>query len=567
MKYFIPNLKRVAFVRSNYQSNSKFQKDEFQDFFDDYGIELIDISEASADSAMSNLIFNKGNFDAIYTSCDGLIQGQLEKDIAAFALGNKLPLFSCNKSAVKKGALAAVTVNFHEIGKSAGIKAAKLLENKQTNIEGVDTYNTTIYINANTTSRLGIDIPDEIRQNINLVILHPKDNPEQIVSQVGAGQYYNIYLDSDRSNHLNSAQSIERGVKLALEESGNKLLGRKLHFILLDHAGNTVKAEQHLKQFNKDPNALVYYGGLHSPPLIYLREFINVNKILTLVPWAAGAPITRFPSRENYVFRLSVDDKYAGAVIANYALDKMSCHSPHLLLEESPWGESNLKNMTNALNSRGVDFKVSRFSWNLNEVAAFDLLSNIKKKSSDCILLVANVIESVKFANAMYSLDKADRLPIISHWGIAGGDFPRQVPFDKRKHLNISFIQSSFSFLDNKLDTFDKKILKRIVDKYPDINSAYDIEAPTGLIHAYDLTKILISASNTIKPSDNILAVRKRLKYALEHLTQPVEGLVKTYRSPFAEFSLAQPDSHEALGYKDYVMAKYGAKDEILLLK
>jgi len=124
-----------------------------------------------------------------------------------------------------------------------------------------------------------------------------------------------IYQDADLSHHSESSEAIQKGIEVAFNEIDNLIDGYKVEFKYLDHRGNVIRSKRNYQQFIADANALAIYSGIHSPPLIKNRSFINENQALTLVPWAAGGPITRYPSKENWVFRLSVDDTKAGPVI------------------------------------------------------------------------------------------------------------------------------------------------------------------------------------------------------------------------------------------------------------
>ncbi len=166
---------------------------------------------------------------------------------------------------------------------------------------------------------------------------------------VAEDKVIHIYQDADLSTHNQSSKAIQLGIESAFAEIDNKINGYNVAFKYLDHRGNVVRSKRNYKKFLDDSNALVIYSGLHSPPLIKNRTFINENKALTLVPWAAGGPITRYPSKENWIFRLSVDDTQAGQVIVDHAMNAQKCQRPHLLLEDTPWGSSNLKSMSKAL--------------------------------------------------------------------------------------------------------------------------------------------------------------------------------------------------------------------------
>lgn len=374
-----------------------------------------------------------------------------------------------------------------------------------------------------------------------------------------------IYLDADRTHHRESALSMEMGIKTAFSEIDNLVQGHQIKFSIKDHKGNSVRSKLHMKQFTTDDNALFVLAGLHSPPLIKNRQYINEQKILTLVPWAAAGPITRFPHKDNWVFRLSIDDTKAGYRMVDFAVKKIGCKKPHLLLEDTPWGKSNDKTMSFAVHEKlRKKPTVTWFNWSTKKNGARIKLRNIISAGADCILFVGNSPEGKTFSKAMISMNK--KIPIISHWGITGGDFHRVVTADMRKKLELYFIQSCFSFVSSSPTDLSKNVFERVRKLFPDIKQASDIPAPTGFIHAYDLGKVVISALSQIKLGKDMKENRNKLRLALEQLETPVEGLIKKYDKPYSQFSKKNIDAHEALGLTDFCMGKFGSSDEIIVM-
>lgn len=378
-----------------------------------------------------------------------------------------------------------------------------------------------------------------------------------------------IYLDADISSHNESSSAIQKGIEVAFDEIGNEINGYTVKYKYLDHRGNVVRSKRNFKTFISDPKALAIYSGIHSAPLIKNRTFINDNKALTLVPWAAGGPITRHPSSENWIFRLSIDDTQAAAVIIDFALKDKLCKTPHLLLEETPWGDSNLKSMSKSLKSNGINnFAVTRFSWNLKRKGARALLRDISNDNSDCVVLVANAVEGAVIIGEMANSPEEQRLPIISHWGITGGNFHDKVTASRRKKLDLHFIQTCFAFTNSAQSNFSRNVFTQLKD-YSNgaISQPSDLKAAVGFIHAYDLTKLLIQAINQVGLTGNMNVDRSQIRQALESLSAPVEGLVKTYDAPFSVFNQdTNRDAHEALHTENYCMGKYGSRDEISIL-
>lgn len=379
---------------------------------------------------------------------------------------------------------------------------------------------------------------------------------------------FHIYIDADFSRAAASALAIERGIRTALAQEGNRMLGQPVLVIPLNHRGNSARSLANLKKVLADPRALAVFAGLHSPPLLAHRDFINENGILVLDPWAAAGPITRPASGENWIFRLSVDDFKAGEVMVGRAVDQREFKRPALLLENTGWGKANRGTMIFSLDTRGLEAAtVILFDWGIREAGARIMLRDIVRAGADVILLVANASEGKVFCTAMQDMPLVERLPIISHWGITGGDFPEVVGPLMRKKLDLEFLQTRFSFLDMGSREFPNKVFKEASALFPDWQIPEDIDAPAGFVHAYDLTRILMAAAQLAGPEGDAASIRARIRQALTNLDSPVQGLVKTYERPFRPYSEVDPDAHEALGSEDLTFGRYGERGEIILVR
>ncbi|WP_234401351.1 ABC transporter substrate-binding protein [Pseudoalteromonas sp. T1lg23B] len=375
-----------------------------------------------------------------------------------------------------------------------------------------------------------------------------------------------IYHDSDYSNHNASALAMKMGFATALAQVNNQIQGYELQLVEKDHRGNSNRSFLHMRQYLNDPNALAVLGGLHSPPYIKFREFINDNGVLLLVPWAAGGPITRYPNAENWVFRLSIDDTKAGYTLVEHAKQNLYCSNMQLLLENTPWGESNEKTMRAAVGSHSIA-GVTWFNWNTQYASARIIIRDIVQSDADCILFVGNALEGKHFVNAMASFADTNKLPIISHWGITGGAFFPAVKESLNSGLVLHFIQSCFSLRDYRSHTYAKEVVTLAQRLYPErLQFPEQLAAPTGFIHSYDLGKLLLQGLQQIKLSDDMTSNRKLLRSALERLNDPVVGLIKTYKKPFSVWSMSNQDAHEALGKDDFCMARYAHDGGVTLL-
>lgn len=377
-----------------------------------------------------------------------------------------------------------------------------------------------------------------------------------------------IYHDADRSVNIESAISIERGVRTALHRAGYKSGGYKLEFVALNHRGNVLRSKRNFEKALADPNMLAVVSGIHSPPLIKNRDWINQNQILTLVPWAAGAPITRYADGENWIFRLSVDDARAGGFLADYAVRRAGCKAPVLALESTPWGDHNLRSIGSALAALNTPTRDPlRFGFNIQKSGSSILAARAAARNADCMILVANTAEGAAVTNAVADLAVSPPMKVISHWGITAGSFTAVVPQENLQKTDLQFIQSCFAFTNQPLSAFGAEIFSAAKDLWPEhIRSPRDILAPVGFIHGFDLTNILLAALNQIEPTDDIAQLRAKVRTALENIETPVQGLVKNYTRPFASFDAkSAPNAHDALGPESYCMAAFDDDGAIIV--
>ena len=89
-----------------------------------------------------------------------------------------------------------------------------------------------------------------------------------------------------------------------------------------------------------------------------------------------------------------------------------------------------------------------------------------------------------------------------------------------------------------------------------------ELPAPTGFVHGYDLTHLLLQAAKEVADhpqwaAGTIQEQRSLLREALENIQQPVNGILGQYLRPFEPFGPQSPDAHEALGINDLCLARF----------
>ncbi|QDG76387.1 hypothetical protein FJ695_11175 [Labrenzia sp. PHM005] len=368
---------------------------------------------------------------------------------------------------------------------------------------------------------------------------------------------YRIYFDADQVLGASSADAIYQGVDAAFAQAGHKLGKRAVEFVRLNHRGNPKRSWLNLTKALADENSLAVIGGVHSPPYITYRDKINASGVVLLLPWSAGAPITRAIGDRNSIFRVSVDDSKAGAFLAEQVLATEACKSVVFLVWNSGWGRSNLPHLEKAFSATGRDVPQHfLFDTGLGESGAQVIVDNVQKLNADCMIIVGNLAEEALLLNELHA--SGVKIQVFSHWGILLGDFVDRVPAEVRNYLDFQFIQTCAL----QQEAAGNPVLKDIFETPPIAalegkSELSDIPSAVGFANAYDLASLLIEAGQALPEEGGIGQHRQQLVQALQGLEQPVDGILKRYVRPFSKYSPDNPDAHEALGREDLCMARF----------
>lgn len=348
-----------------------------------------------------------------------------------------------------------------------------------------------------------------------------------------------IGLDADLSMAERAAGlAIKRGIELAIDEinSGGGLLGKKVRLIAKDHKAVSTQGEKNVKELIADKELVAIIGGKHSAVAAGEIKHIQEAKIPFISPWAAASKITDNGYEDNYMFRVSLNDKFAINSLVKETLKRYK--KLVIVVENSIWGRGGLELIQAKFKSKGLKVPeaviINRGTENFDKV-----ISDIKREKADSIIMIINSVEGSKLVNSMGK--NKYHLSIISHWGIVGGGF-----FEKNreylKDIDVRFLQT-FSFIDTN-NNVAKKLGAEYVRKYGK-SSIRDIVAPTGVAQAYDATHLLALAVKQAKSFDGV-----EIKKALENLSI-YKGALKSYNNPF------NSTDHEALDEDDIFMAKF----------
>lgn len=345
--------------------------------------------------------------------------------------------------------------------------------------------------------------------------------------------------------------AIQRGAEIAIAEINERggVLNRPLKLIIKNHRGNPARAINNLKALNEEEDLVAVIGGVHTPVALKELPLVHQNQIIYLGPWAAGTPIVDNGYKPNYVFRISVRDEEAAKVMIPFA-KKRGLNRVGLVLERTGWGRSNEVSMKAAALKN--DIEITQVSWvNWGQTNFENEVKALESSDIQAIMLVSNAPEGASFIKEM--LKQKSRLPIISHWGIASGNFVERVGLDALNKLDISILQT-YSFSKPHNEKLNSEVLKRYHQSYGVI-PAISIPGTVGTAHSYDLVhllaKAIVKAGTTDRPS---------IRNELEQLPT-YSGLVKDYQPAFTK------TQHDGLLSHDYMMSTFDQVGNLIPLQ
>lgn len=353
-----------------------------------------------------------------------------------------------------------------------------------------------------------------------------------------------VGLDADMSSgSAQGGEAIRRGILLAIDEvnAAGGVLGRPFELRVRDHRGNPARGIDNIEEFAAMDDLVAVVGGIHTPVAMAELESIHKHEILYLGPWAAGTPIVDNPYNPNFVFRISVRDEHAGGFLIDAALER-GFRKPGLLLWRTSWGRSNQTAMQDWLVRLGRE--PAPVQWfNSGQEDLSEQIDALVALGTDVVMLVANPVDGLALVRTMAARPEEHRLPIISHWGITGGDWHKGAAAALAR-IDLTFLQT-YSFVAPPIADRGERFYHAYCAKFSDCRGPADVISPVGTAHAYDLIHLLVMAIDKAGTTE-----RAKVRTAMERLGH-YEGVMRDYDPPFTA------ERHDALDASDFRLSRY----------
>jgi putative tryptophan/tyrosine transport system substrate-binding protein len=162
MKEITPNARRVGVLYNPGEAASQYGIKEIRRLAAPMNLILVEgaVSTMSEVRAVTETINDQ--VDAFFLSSDNTVIGGMTGALKV-AIEKKKPLYVGDSGTVEKGGLAAVSVGYVELGRMTGSLAARML-NGERNIPVYVGRGTDTYVNLESATRMGVEIPESVKK-------------------------------------------------------------------------------------------------------------------------------------------------------------------------------------------------------------------------------------------------------------------------------------------------------------------------------------------------------------------------------------------------------------------
>jgi branched-chain amino acid transport system substrate-binding protein len=334
-----------------------------------------------------------------------------------------------------------------------------------------------------------------------------------------------------------SAQSGKAGVigiQAAIEDinAAGGVLGRKLSLVVRDDQSQPPKSIQNMSDLIDNEKVVAVFGPTNSGNALAWKHIPNQKKIVSMGMIGSGTAITQpaSPGAENYMFRVSMVDREQVAGLVAY-VKKSGATKIGLMGETTGYGQGGLKDLEEISKIQGLTpLAIEKFG-----VADTDMTSQLNKMKSAGVDTILVWAQGTPNGQLLRSMEKINYFPtLLTSWASD----------------NITFFDAAGKALAGK-PLFMRTMVnpttpaqKKLYDR-----TVAQLAAPSAfpfVIHGYDAVQLMVAAIKQAGTTDG-----PKVREALENLSAPVAGVMKTYSKPFSK------DQHEALTAADLSFVKW----------
>ncbi|GAB2482753.1 MAG: ABC transporter substrate-binding protein [Comamonas sp.] len=170
LKKVVPNAKRVGMVYNPGEANSTVVVKELKALLPKMGMTLVEAAaprSVDVSSAARSLV---GKADVIYTNTDNNVVSAYES-LVKVGQESKLPLVASDTDSVGRGAVAALGINYRDLGEQTGRMVARILKGeKPGDIKPEVSTKVELFVNPGAAEKQGVKLSDELIKSATKVV-------------------------------------------------------------------------------------------------------------------------------------------------------------------------------------------------------------------------------------------------------------------------------------------------------------------------------------------------------------------------------------------------------------
>ncbi|MDR4125853.1 ABC transporter substrate-binding protein [Yanghanlia caeni] len=170
IKKVVPDAKRVGMVYNPGEANSVVVVKAMRELLPQQGMSLVEATAprtVDVGAAARSLV---GKVDVIYTNTDNNVVSAYEA-LVKVGIDAKVPLIASDTDSVVRGAIAAVGINYRDLGEQTGRMVARILKGeKPGDIAFESSDNLELFVNPGAAQKQGVTLSDEFVKSATKVV-------------------------------------------------------------------------------------------------------------------------------------------------------------------------------------------------------------------------------------------------------------------------------------------------------------------------------------------------------------------------------------------------------------
>lgn len=162
VKRIVPNAKRVGMVYNPGEANSVVVVRRLKELLPGMGLELVEAAAPRSVDVGSAARSLAGKVDVIYTNTDNNVVSAYES-LVKVGMDTKTPLVASDTDSVKRGAIAALGIDYRDLGEQTGRMVVRILEGeKPGEIKPETSSNLSLWVNTTAAERQGVTLSQDV---------------------------------------------------------------------------------------------------------------------------------------------------------------------------------------------------------------------------------------------------------------------------------------------------------------------------------------------------------------------------------------------------------------------